>query len=201
MIYTPAALRSDDGDVVMRSITSLPPNYARLLKAFPHIRFRRGMLFAFGERLYNPDQVMLTPELWEHEYTHQRQQAQLGTSDAWWNLYIEDVDFRFAMEHEAHMREIAALRERLKGKKLRRAVAEVYARMLSPIYRFRPDQLETLDAAPSLAPGAESSAELEETGPVEYGDGGAPWPREPREGAEVVECLFPAGGNEAAEGK
>ena len=175
MIYTPHALRDDDGRIVMKSVRDRPPNYAAILEVVPYVKFRRGMLYAWANVLFNPDDVRLTPELWEHEYTHSRQQGQ--TPSTWWARYLVDIPFRFVQEAEAHSAEIVTVLERSGNaltKKTRRLIVEIRDRMHSPIYAFSPSQLEIWDAETSWeALGAQDPDRLEKVREVGGGAGGA----------------------------
>lgn len=181
MIYTPQILRNDDGYIVMKSVKDRPPNYSAIMNAVPHVKFRRGMLYAWGNVLFNPDAVPLTPELWEHEYCHARQQDR--EISAWWARYLVDVPFRFQQEAEAHSIEISTVLERAGGqltKKARRQVASIKDRMHSPIYAFSPTQLEIWDAETSWeALGAQDPAELAKVRRVGGRAGGASRQGEP----------------------
>ena len=108
----------------------LPPNYELLAKHFP---MKGGEIFTYGNKIYTPGR--LSRSLLVHEKTHVRQQLKMGV-ETWWEKYIEDREFRFHQELEAHRAEFRA------GGKLL-VIAE---RLASPLY----GSLVSVDAAIGL---------------------------------------------------
>jgi len=89
----------------MKIIRAFPPNYSALVKAFP-IR-GRAVIFAWGDRIYNPAGIVITPQLLAHERVHGARQERMGVED-WWLRYVIDARFRFDEELPAHRAEVAA---------------------------------------------------------------------------------------------
>lgn len=86
----------------MLNCTSRPPNYARIVDAFPSIA-GKAVIFAFGNRIYNPCGIKLSPWLRAHEQVHSdRQGAQV---ERWWEKYLVDPAFRLDEEIPAHIAE------------------------------------------------------------------------------------------------
>lgn len=89
----------------MRVIKAYPPNFSTLAKAFP-IKGRPGILYAYGDTLYNPSGVKVTPWIMAHEEVHGMRQEDEGMSlDRWWDEYINYPDFRLKEELLAHQAE------------------------------------------------------------------------------------------------
>jgi hypothetical protein len=84
----------------MKVIRAYPPNFSELAKVFP-IKGKPGILYAWGDRLYNPSGVKVTPWILAHEETHGSQQMHFGLDEWWWN-YINKADFRRIEEVLAH---------------------------------------------------------------------------------------------------
>lgn len=90
----------------MRVIKAYPPNFAALAKHFP-IKGKQGILYAFGDTLYNPSGVKVTPWIMAHEEVHgMRQQDEGMFLDRWWDEYISYPDFRLKEELLAHQAEM-----------------------------------------------------------------------------------------------
>src|SRR5262245_41887731 len=97
-------------------VGAYPPNID-LIDCVFHVRGLK-MLFAFGDAIYNPAGVEVTPMLVEHEKVHSYRQK----SDpwAWWDRYCRDADFRLQEEVYAHGVELKWLWERCSGRNSRR---------------------------------------------------------------------------------
>ena len=78
-----------------------PPNYEDILKSFPKVKDIRGVVYTFGQVIFNPDNVDLPVELMYHEATHSIQQDKLGPEE-WWKKYLADPKFRLKQELEAY---------------------------------------------------------------------------------------------------
>lgn len=122
-----------------------PPLYAEIDMKF-HVAHRRGVLYTFGDAIYNPDGVDIPPALMEHEEVHSaRQLAYPGIAglscdaatrvEAWWKRYLDDDAFRLAEELPAHRAEYQAIcrdtRDRNQRDKWARVIA---ARLASSLY-------------------------------------------------------------------
>lgn len=85
----------------MKQIQSYPPNYDKILAAFPTVKDQPYALFAYGDAIYNPSGKYIPPEKIAHEQVHMLQQLEVGI-DWWWNTYCYDKDFRLQEELPAH---------------------------------------------------------------------------------------------------
>jgi len=125
----------------MRIVIAEPPLIDRIDEAFK-VR-GKPVIFAWGDKIYNPMGINVGPELVAHEKVHgERQIAQFGDDDVegWWDRYIEDPQFRLAEEIPAHVAEYAFLcgtnAHRWNSQRnMRRTYAAAIARKLSsPLY-------------------------------------------------------------------
>lgn len=94
----------------LKVIKAYPPNYVALTKAFPYIKRRKGLLYAWVDRIYNPSGFHIPPPLLIHEAVHAVQQEELGV-EKWWSEYIASPEFRFYEEALAHMAEWRTVRD------------------------------------------------------------------------------------------
>lgn len=118
----------------MRVEIERPPNFERILEVFPRAR-EFGVLFAYGDTIYNPSGVGIPTPLRLHEEVHGQRQRATG-ADAWWDAYLTDPAFRFTEELKAHVAEYNArvslstqphVAARIKAETARRLIAPLYA--------------------------------------------------------------------------
>lgn len=122
----------------MKVIKAFPPNWIEIAKVFP-VKGKQGILYAYGDRLYNPSGVTVTPWIMAHEEVHGRRQ--LGeegdeTMDVvrWWDNYLAYEDFRFNEELLAHQAEYKTYRI-MNGARLTNSYLDLMAKRLSsPLY-------------------------------------------------------------------
>lgn len=90
----------------MKVIKAFPPNFAQIASVFP-VKGMQGIIYAYGDRIYNPSGVNMEPWIVAHEEVHGGQQASgEGYEPAkWWDHYIADPEFRLAQELPAHRAE------------------------------------------------------------------------------------------------
>lgn len=108
-----------------------PPMLEQILA---DLRGRKPIIFAWGDRLFNPQGAMIPPELMAHEAVHLARQTgtDIGT---WWRKYIESPNFRLEEEIPAHRAEYAELC-RLKRDRNQRALElhRLALRLSGPLY-------------------------------------------------------------------
>lgn len=80
----------------------LPPNFEAVVEKIPRAA-EKGVIFAYSPAVYVPSGRPLPPHLVEHEKVHLEQQG--ANPAAWWQRYLDDLDFRFEQELEAHVAE------------------------------------------------------------------------------------------------
>jgi len=116
----------------MRVVIAPPPNYALLCSAF-NIANRRDIIYCYGDAIWNPHNVPVTPALMAHETVHSERQG--DRPDRWWQEYIEDRHFRFLEEMLAHQAEYRVLAESATSRNHRRIMQRDVARKLAaPLY-------------------------------------------------------------------
>jgi hypothetical protein len=89
----------------MKIIRAYPPNFAQIARAFPAVKGRTGILYAYGQTIYNPSGIVVSPWLLAHEKVHSYRQCSPGDPETWWDLYINNPAFRYDEELMAHRRE------------------------------------------------------------------------------------------------
>jgi hypothetical protein len=93
----------------------------------------KGVLFCWGNTIYNPDRIDVRTALVAHEETHSKQQG--DDVEGWWRRYIADPAFRLSQEIPAHQREFAFVCWDGANRKKRRGYLDNVARRLaSPLY-------------------------------------------------------------------
>jgi hypothetical protein len=117
----------------MRVIFTNPPNFEAIAAVIPAAR-NKGVIFAYGNIIYNPSGGPVMPATLAHEAVHCRQQG--DDVDGWWERYLADTQFRFDQEVEAHREEWrcwmkTGTRNRAER---RRAMAMLGARLAGPLY-------------------------------------------------------------------
>lgn len=118
----------------MKIVVARPPNFDKISAAFPRAG-DQGVLFAYGDTIFNPTNVAIPPQLLAHESVHEGQQVACGGPGGWWDRYIDDVEFRAAQELPAHCREYADYCSRVKDRNLRaKALHHIAARLSGPLY-------------------------------------------------------------------
>lgn len=83
-------------------ICEKPPVYDRIREAGMNFN-PSTTIFTYGNAIYNPANIDVSPDLFAHEHTHIRQQAATnGGPDGWWDRYLQDPLFRVQEEAEAY---------------------------------------------------------------------------------------------------
>ena len=77
-----------------------PPVWDACDKAF---ELTGDEIFCYGNIIYNPGGNYIPTYLIAHEKVHREQQG--DDVEGWWEMYLEDADFRLKMEMEAHVKE------------------------------------------------------------------------------------------------
>lgn len=124
------------GSNELRIINEYPPNIADIQKVFPLAMRKRGVVFSYGDAIYNPSGEKIPLCIVEHEWVHcQRQQVHEGGVAGWWKQYLEDPQFRLMEELLAHRAEYRSLIKTAPNRKLRRASLKIVAQKLAaPLY-------------------------------------------------------------------
>ena len=110
-----------------------PPNIDDIREAFP---LTGNEIFAYDNVIYHPGPGHLTAPLIAHECVHFAQQG--DDPAGWWARYLEDAEFRYDQELEAHREELRVFvkltRRRDAHWKYARQLGE---RLASPVYGVR----------------------------------------------------------------
>lgn len=124
-VFTPPTNHEPEPEIIVGK----PPNYDEIQEAFT---LSGDEIFAWGKVIYSPSED-LPKWLIEHEKIHFKQQD--GDPQSWWNMYINDPDFRLSQEIPAHQKEYEVFcrvvkdRNKQFSKKL-----ELAQRLASPMY-------------------------------------------------------------------
>lgn len=130
-----------------------PPNIEQIAEAFPHVdaafnthtmpkdhpdRAPGGILFAYGEDIYNPSGVRIVPALMAHEYRHCARQF-ATSAKSWWESYLTDPEFRYGEELLAHVDEYIAQAKHTNDRNVRAKLQQQTAkRLVAPLYNYQP---------------------------------------------------------------
>jgi hypothetical protein len=115
----------------MRIILARPPNYNEIAAAFPVEG--KPVLFCYGDAIFNPMAVEVTPELAAHEQVHSLQQGNWPAQ--WWHSYLASSAFRLVVEVPAHQVEwhtFCALGHNRRSRG--RFLSQIAKRLASPLY-------------------------------------------------------------------
>lgn len=125
----------------MKIIYEYPPVYDDIIRA--GLKPGKDTVFAYGDAIYNPNNVPITPDLEVHEGVHMRQQQRpTGTflrdiigAKRWWIKYINDPKFRLEQEIEAYRAQFAFICKVVKDKNRRHKILLKIGEFLSgPLY-------------------------------------------------------------------
>lgn len=106
-----------------------PPNYNEIVKNFPAVEQNNKVIFTYGNTIYNPHDVYVSPDLEVHEETHSVRQIEQG-ADNWWKKYFDDAEFRLEEELFAYKNQYNFIKEKFTNKTAKQAL-EFFASTLS----------------------------------------------------------------------
>jgi hypothetical protein len=112
----------------MKIIENYPPNFNKIKSVFNNTEEHRA-IFSYGDTIYNPYKVEVTPDLERHEQKHSEQQGTLP--EVWWDEYLNNKHFRLEQEIEAYGEQIIFLSEIITDYKLLEWFKEKIAQALS----------------------------------------------------------------------
>lgn len=116
----------------MEIVNSLPPNYTEILAVFPSAA-NHGVIFTYGDTIFNPSGGSISPELFAHEGLHSGRQG--SDVDRWWAKYLVDTEFRLEEELLGHRAEYRAFIARHKDREqVNQYLQAVAQRLSSPLY-------------------------------------------------------------------
>lgn len=119
----------------MKILPTKPPNYDKIVAAMPEAA-EVGVIFCYGDTIYNPSGGTIPPWIEAHEEIHSaRQGLSVEEVEAWWDKYLADKQFRFDEELPAHKAEYTAFCGLVKDRERRdRMLRRIALRLASPLY-------------------------------------------------------------------
>ena len=117
--------------------TFKPPVWDDVMDAFPAARNKRGLLFAYGDTIYNPHLVNVSPSLEAHETIHIWQQINVHPRE-WWDTYIRSDKFRWECEQFAHLAEWVVESRQGNRHDRRASLHMVAAKLSADLYNWTP---------------------------------------------------------------
>lgn len=118
---------------MMEIVIDYPPIYDKIKSAFPKVG--RGIIFAWGNKIYNPSNVHVPKQLIAHERTHGRRQG--NDVEGWWRRYLDEREFRLTEEIAAHITEMEYLLGPNPNRQMKRQnLSAISKRLVYPLYRF-----------------------------------------------------------------
>lgn len=90
------------------------------------------VIFSWGDTIYNPQNIQVTPALQAHEFVHGLRQ--IGNAKEWWQRYLDDVKFRLDEEIRAHLGEYEWYLRYSNRKTRRTAHAAIAQRLAGDLY-------------------------------------------------------------------
>lgn len=116
----------------MNIVSTHPPNYADILAVFPDAA-KHGVIFTYGNTIYNPSGSDISPALHAHEGIHCGRQG--SAIDEWWARYLVDVEFRLNEELLGHRAEYRAFLATTRNRETHNHyLQQVAQRLSSPLY-------------------------------------------------------------------
>lgn len=121
----------------IKIIHERPPNFEAIHAVFPGAS-GEGVIFAYGDTIYNPSGQALPQSLLDHERVHCERQLEIGV-DRWWNTYLFDGEFRYNEELLAHQAEWQAVQRdgSLSRPQRRDQLKQIAKRLSGPLYGRR----------------------------------------------------------------
>lgn len=116
----------------VKIVKETPPNFAAVIAKFPSAE-RYGVLFAYGDAIYNPSDITISPPLIAHECTHAAQQRR-SSPEAWWEAYLASKDFRLSQELDAYRIEYRVYAENWNRAFRHRFLRNCAERLSGPLY-------------------------------------------------------------------
>ena len=109
-----------------------PPNIDKIkekLDITDEMIKNKKIIFCYGDTVYNPTFSDIPDHQIAHEQVHVRQQQ--NKPDEWWELYLNDVDFRLSQEIEAYKAQYQYVKRFIKDRNLLNKYALTFAGYLS----------------------------------------------------------------------
>lgn len=119
----------------MKIVVADPPNIDAIDAVFK-VKGKKGVVFTWGDTIYNPTNAVIPPPLKAHEGVHYaRQSNDTAKIEAWWERYLRDPEFRLAEEFPAHRAEYATYCQFERDRNRRMfALTQIAERLAGPLY-------------------------------------------------------------------
>lgn len=119
----------------MKVLVAYPPMFEEIAAVFPQAR-KPGVVFTWGNMIYNPSDTSIAPQIMAHESVHSQRQGQtFDEIAAWWKRYLHEPRFRLEEELEAHRAEYRAFKSWAKDRNdIARELHTIAARLSSQLY-------------------------------------------------------------------
>lgn len=115
----------------MRVVVAPPPNFEEIDRVFKVAG--KQVFFCYGDTVFDPMGVGLTPSLIAHESVHSERQG--SDPEDWWRRYLVDPRFRFDEELPAHRAEYRFICRETTHKGTRdHALWKIAGRLSGPLY-------------------------------------------------------------------
>ena len=124
----------------MEIVIAQPPTIAAILEIFPEAA-KPDVIFAFGDKIYNPSGNPIPRALMAHERVHGQSQLAMGDDVEqgvmrWWVNYLDDPQFRFNEELRAHAAEYREQAHGLDGNHKAKLLMATARRLIAPLYAY-----------------------------------------------------------------
>lgn len=115
----------------MKIVVANPPNFEKVAASFD-IK-GQDIIYAWGDTIYNPSNIIIPEFLIQHEIVHCTRQG--DDVEGWWDRYINDIEFRYQEELWAHAKEYQVRSRGVKDRNLKtRLLMESAHRLAAPLY-------------------------------------------------------------------
>lgn len=116
----------------MKIVVAYPPNIEEIDKVF-NVKNTKGIVYTYGDILFNPDNGYIDVTLMVHEETHTSQQG--NDPKGWWDRYMTDVNFRLSQEIEAYKNQYKKFCELFIDKNIRfKFLRKIASDLSGPMY-------------------------------------------------------------------
>lgn len=112
----------------MKIVDGYPPNFKAIQEVFTDIE-KHKPCFCYGDTIYNPYGIDISPDLEHHESIHTKQQA--SNPELWWYNYLYKKDFRLSQELEAYGEQYLFVKKHVPNNRLRKWKLEHFAKAVS----------------------------------------------------------------------
>lgn len=126
--------QEQSGEIDLNIIQCHPPNFTKIANKFPGVH-GEGVIFAYGDTIYNPSGVDIPASSMDHEAVHCIRQIEIGV-EHWWHMYLTDDKFRYDEEVLAHQAEWKNIREdfSMTRQQRRYLLKQIAKRLSGPLY-------------------------------------------------------------------